>query len=98
MLEQFPTIPVIYLGLIGSLIAGSATGIGAIPILFVKNISDRIQGMMLGFSAGVMLAATSFSLIIPGIEAAVSETGNNVYAAATLVAGIMIGGLFLAFS
>lgn len=98
MLEILETIPVIYLGLIGSLVAGSATGIGAIPILFVKNINKRIQGIMLGFGAGVMLAATSFSLIIPGIEAAFSQTGSNVYAAGILVAAIMLGGVFLALS
>ncbi len=59
---------IIQLGVIASLLAGLATGAGALPVFFVRRISDRLMDVMLGFSAGVMLAATSFSLIIPAIE------------------------------
>lgn len=59
---------IIWLGSIASLAAGLATGVGAIPILFTRRISDRLLDVMLGFSAGVMLAATSFSLIVPAID------------------------------
>jgi ZIP family zinc transporter len=58
----------IIIGFTASLIAGSATGAGALPVLFLKEISDRVLDVMLGFSAGVMLAASSFSLLIPAIE------------------------------
>ena len=51
-----------------SFLAGLATGAGAIPVLFTRRISDRLLDVMLGFSAGVMLAATSFSLIVPAID------------------------------
>ena len=59
---------IIWLGFIASLAAGLATGAGAIPVLFTRRISDRLLDVMLGFSAGVMLAATSFSLIVPAID------------------------------
>ena len=59
---------IIWLGSIASLIAGLATGAGAIPVLFTRQISDRLLDILLGFSAGVMLAATSFSLIVPAID------------------------------
>ncbi len=59
---------IIWLGSIASLVAGLATGAGAIPVLFTRQISDRLLDVMLGFSAGVMLAATSFSLIVPAID------------------------------
>ena len=59
---------IIWLGSIASLAAGLATGAGAIPVLFTRRISDRFLDVMLGFSAGVMLAATSFSLIVPAID------------------------------
>jgi ZIP family zinc transporter len=59
---------IIWLGLLASLAAGLATGVGAIPVLFIKKISDKLLDVMLGFSAGVMLAATSFSLIVPAID------------------------------
>jgi ZIP family zinc transporter len=62
------SLELIFLGSVASLVAGLATGAGALPVLFAKKVSDRLLDIMLGFSAGVMLAATSFSLIIPAID------------------------------
>jgi len=59
---------IILLGSVASLAAGLATGVGSLPVLFTKKVSDRLLDVMLGFSAGVMLAATSFSLIVPAID------------------------------
>ena len=98
MFSFLQDIPIVYLGLLGSLIAGLGTGVGALPVLFFKKIDKRIQGIFLGFGAGVMLAATSFSLVIPGIEAATSQTGNQSFAAIIMVFGILLGGGFLWFS
>ncbi|MGG6263890.1 ZIP family metal transporter [Leptolyngbya sp. AN03gr2] len=83
------------LGLAGSLVAGLATGAGALPIFFIKEITPQTQGALLGFGAGVMLAATSFSLVIPGIEAAEKLTQNQLSAASIVVLGILLGGAFL---
>jgi len=58
----------ITLGVLASFFAGLATGAGALPVLFTNRVSDRLLDAMLGFSSGVMLAATSFSLIIPALE------------------------------
>ncbi|MGV2826557.1 ZIP family metal transporter [Myxosarcina sp. GI1(2024)] len=87
--------PLFYLGTIGSLLAGLTTGIGGFPVLFVSEVSKRIQGILLGFGAGVMLAATSFSLLIPSIEAAASGGGSSIDAANIVVAGTLLGGVFL---
>ena len=59
---------IVWLGTVASLAAGLATGAGALPVLFAKKISDKLLDVLLGFSAGVMLAATSFSLIVPAID------------------------------
>lgn len=59
---------VIWLGSVASLLAGLATGAGALPVLFTRKVSDRLLDVMLGFSAGVMLAATFFSLLVPAID------------------------------
>jgi len=59
---------IIWLGSVASLLAGLATGAGALPVLFTRRISDKLLDVLLGFSAGVMLAATSFSLIVPAID------------------------------
>jgi zinc transporter, ZIP family len=88
----------LYLGLIGSALAGLATGIGALPVLFIKRITPNTQGVMLGFGAGVMLAATSFSLIVPGLAAAEAATQNQLYAATAVTFGIFLGAAFLWFS
>jgi ZIP family zinc transporter len=93
LLEYFSQYPIWVLGVIFSLAAGLATGVGAMPIFFTRNISVKWQDIFMGFGAGVMLAATSFSLIIPGLEAA----GNGVKAAVIIVLGILFGGFFLWF-
>ncbi len=58
----------VLLGSIASLLTGLATGVGALPILFIKKVSERVLDSLLGFAAGVMLAATAFSLLIPAID------------------------------
>jgi ZIP family zinc transporter len=85
----------VVLGIIASLVAGLATGFGAIPILFTPKVSDRLQGTLLGFSAGVMLAATSFSLLIPSIERVTGSGGSQVYAALVAVGGLVLGSGFI---
>jgi len=59
---------VIWLGSVASLLAGLANGAGALPVLFTRKVSDRLLDVMLGFSAGIMLAATFFSLLVPAID------------------------------
>jgi ZIP family zinc transporter len=45
---------------LGSLFAGLATVIGAFPVLIGRKISPKIQDVLLGFSAGIMLVAVAF--------------------------------------
>jgi len=81
----------ITLGFLASLAAGLATGAGSLLIFFVRSFPKKLLDISLGFAAGVMLAATSFSLIIPAIEAA----GGGVKGATTTLVGILFGGIFL---
>lgn len=48
--------------------SGLATGLGGLAILRVRSPSDRLLDTLLGFTAGVMLGATVFSLLVPAIE------------------------------
>ncbi|MFQ5428454.1 MAG: ZIP family metal transporter [Thermodesulfobacteriota bacterium] len=91
-------IPVFYMGCLASLCTGLATGLGAIPVLFTRTISRRAEDVMMGFGAGVMLAATSFSLIVPAIEAAATDGAGKPGAALIVAGGIFIGALFLYLS
>ena len=86
---------VLLIGVVASLVAGLSTGIGALPILFLRRITHNTQGVMLGFGAGVMLAATAFSLILPGLEAAVGDVGSNTFAAMIVSTAVLMGGVFL---
>lgn len=63
-------VEVVWLGSVASLLAGLATGAGALPVLFAADVSDKLLDVMLGFSAGVMLAAAFFSLLAPAIDLA----------------------------
>lgn len=59
---------IVFAGFLGSLLAGLATGLGALPVLVLRKVPQKIIDSLLGFSAGVMLAASFFSLIIPALE------------------------------
>ena len=66
----------ISMGFLASLLAGGATGLGAIPIFVRKDFSRRTLDLMLGFAGGVMLAASAFSLLVPAFDdAGVVATG-----------------------
>ena len=80
-------------GLLASFLAGLATGVGALPALFFKSVPDRLMSTLLGGAAGVMLAATSFSLIVPGIEHGnLLWPGYGVYAVSF---GLLLGAISL---
>lgn len=82
---------IIILGLLGSFAAGAMTGVGAVPFLFGSTMSPRLHDGFLGFAAGVMLAASFFSLIIPGLEAAESQTGGGNLPVLIVIGGILLG-------
>lgn len=87
---------VVVLGFLASILAGLATGLGALPALFFKEISARLFSSMLGMAAGVMLAATAFSLVIPGIEYGdMLWPGKGLW---VLCAGMIIGAWFLHYA
>jgi ZIP family zinc transporter len=75
----------ILLGFLASLLAGLSTGVGALPVLFFKDVSDRVLDVMLGFTAGVMLAASSFSLLVPALELSNVWTVSVGFSAGALV-------------
>ena len=85
----------IYLGTIASLGAGLATFVGALPILFTDNLSQKWQGILLGIGGGVMLAATAFSLIIPGREAAGNLGYSQAESALIISIGMIVGASLL---
>jgi len=91
----FASLSIFQAGLLASLIAGTATGIGALPIFAFRNISPALRDILLGAAAGLMLGATVFSLILPAIEAQTQRGDSESLATVTIGFGIMAGALLL---
>jgi ZIP family zinc transporter len=87
-LETFGSNPVVH-GLVGGVVIASLNLLGASLVLVWRNPAERAMDTMLGFAAGVMLAAAFTSFIIPGIE-----TYSNGDPLPVLV-GVALGALFL---
>jgi ZIP family zinc transporter len=81
----------LHLAFLGGLAGFAATALGAIAAVVLRDIASRTQDIMLGFAAGMMLAASSFSLILPGIEAAQHISNNQLFAASIVVLGLGLG-------
>jgi ZIP family zinc transporter len=81
--------------LLGGSLAALATALGTLPVLLSHQFSQRSFDTMLGFGAGVMLAATSFSLVIPALEAAGTQ-GFGAWGAGGIVGGgVLLGAALL---
>lgn len=78
-------------GLLAGLSGFAATALGAGMGLVLRNVGQKSEDSMLGFAAGMMLAASSFSLILPGIAAGEQITGNGLLGALSVTLGLALG-------
>jgi ZIP family zinc transporter len=62
------------------------TAVGTLPVLFFRTAPRRLMDAMMGFAAGVMVAASCWSLLVPAIE-----SGGVL----TAVVGLLAGAVFL---
>ncbi|WP_227817263.1 ZIP family metal transporter [Nitrogeniibacter aestuarii] len=83
--------PVVTAALRGGLIAAMATAAGAVPVLLARSIGARTVDTLLGFGAGVMLAATAFSLVMPALASAAALGMSTWSSGGVVVAGILLG-------
>jgi len=81
--------------LLGGLAAALATAAGTIPVALSKGFSRCASACFLGFGAGVMLAASTFSLIIPALEAIQSHGVPRWGASAQVALGVLLGAGFV---
>lgn len=77
---------------IATLFTWGVTALGAALVFFFKTINKKVLNSMLGFAAGVMIAASFWSLLAPGILLA-EELGQVAYV--TAASGFLLGGGFL---
>jgi len=78
--------------LLATLFTWGVTAAGAALVFFTKTVKPKSMDCMLGFAAGVMIAASFWSLLAPGIEMA-GQMGHTPWLTAAI--GFMGGGLFM---
>ena len=79
--------------IIGIMIPFVGTTLGSAMVFFMKDkLNDRLEKILLGFAAGVMIAASIWSLLIPAMEHSVEHGGSEWFPAAS---GFLIGIFFL---
>lgn len=83
------------LAFIGAAVTAFSTTLGAVPAMIRPHLSARTQDILGGFSAGIMLAATAFSLIIPSLGMFREQTGSNIFAGFLASFMVLMGGVFL---
>lgn len=82
----------VLMAFLGTLFTFGVTVLGACNVFLVRReVSREIQSIFLGFAAGVMIAASVWSLLIPGIERA-EELGKNscLWASFGFLSGVVV--------
>ncbi len=82
----------IWQALLATLFTWGVTALGAGLVFFTRSVNQKVLDAMLGFAGGVMLAASYWSLLAPGIELAESM-GTPGWIPAVI--GFLAGGAFL---
>ena len=90
--EWFITIGPIYQSLIGGIFTWGLTAAGAALVFFTRTINEKLLDAMMGFAAGVMIAASFWSLLVPAIDMAAAQ---GVIEWLPAVIGFLSGGIFL---
>ena len=91
-MSTFATLNPILQALLATIFTWGMTAAGAATVFLAKNVSRSLLNAMLGFAAGVMIAASFWSLLAPAI--AMSE-GSGVPGWIPAVVGFLLGGAFL---
>ena len=87
--------PGLRLALLGGAAGFATTALGALPALMLRAVPQRVEDSLLGLAAGMMLAASAFSLLLPGLEAAAQMLGSKPLGAGVVVIGMALGVLLM---
>ena len=92
ILDFFESLNPIKAAFIATLFTWGLTALGASLVFFVKTMNRTFLDAMLGFTGGVMVAASFWSLLAPGIEMSEGEGFVKVIPAAV---GFGLGAIFI---
>ncbi|MCK5741373.1 MAG: ZIP family metal transporter [Chlorobi bacterium] len=90
--EQIMQYDPILLALAATIVTWLATALGSVMVFFFKTINQKVLNAMLGYAAGVMIAASFWSLLNPAME--IAEANGDIPWVPAVV-GFLAGGLFL---
>ena len=91
-MDNFLALSPVYQALIATLFTWAVTALGAATVFITRKVSNRFLNAMLGFAAGVMIAAAYWSLLAPSVE--LSRAGPLPTWVPPLV-GFLLGGAVL---
>ncbi|MDO4927039.1 MAG: ZIP family metal transporter [Turicibacter sp.] len=91
-MECFMELSPVVQGLVATIFTWAITALGACLVFFFKSVDKKILNCMLGFGAGVMVAASFWSLLNPAIELC-SELGYSQIILPAI--GFFAGGVFI---
>ncbi|MEW9797460.1 ZIP family metal transporter [Alteromonas sp. CYL-A6] len=86
---------IVIMGVMASLCASLGTAVGSLGVLAVRSLSRRAEDALLSLAAGIMLAATFFSLLLPALTHAESGYGSASLSALIAGGGVLLGALGL---
>lgn len=69
-----------------SALASLGTGVGAVPVLAVRDLSERWRALLLSIGGGIMVSAAAFSLLLP----AFSLSGSGLPVVVVLAVGALL--------
>ncbi len=94
-LNWFANLNPVIQALLATTFTWGVTALGALMVCFFKTLNKKVLSTILGFSAGVMIAASFWSLLSPSIELS-EELGFIPWILPTF--GFIVGGFFVLFS
>lgn len=91
-MEIFLSMNPVLQGLTATIFTWAITALGASLVFFFKKVNKKFLNYMLGFSAGVMIAASFWSLLIPSIKLCQELYFNELFIPSF---GFFLGGIFI---
>lgn len=92
MIDRFMSLNYVLQALVATIFTWGVTALGAALVFFFKKVNKSVMDAMLGFAAGVMIAASFWSLLSPAIEMA---ENLNMISWLIVFLGFFTGGLLL---
>jgi len=91
-MEWFRSLSPVSQALLGTTFTWFMTALGAAVVFFFRSVNRRLLNTMLGFAAGVMIAASFWSLLAPALE---MSAGGPLPEWLPAAIGFLLGGAFL---